>query len=110
MKGVKKLKNEQILFIALMVVLTVTLTGSAYADNYVGGKPLETVQEGNVTGDVAVDSYYGFNATDPKNVTYTFNYTIPDQATIKNATLYVLVYSGHMQEPRQTYINVTYNG
>ncbi|MGE0064311.1 MAG: DUF3344 domain-containing protein [Methanobacteriales archaeon] len=106
----KKLKNEQILFIALMVVLTVTLTGSAYADNYVGGKPLETVQEGNVTGDVAVDSYYGFNATDPKNVTYTFNYTIPDQATIKNATLYVLVYSGHMQEPRQTYINVTYNG
>ncbi|MDI9624779.1 MAG: DUF3344 domain-containing protein, partial [Methanothermobacter sp.] len=98
------------MFLALLFLIAVSLTGSSYADNYVGGKPLETVQQGNVTGDVAVDSYYGFNATDPYNVTYTFNYTIPANAQIKNATLYVLVYSGHMQEARQTYINVTYNG
>ncbi|MGB9844898.1 MAG: DUF3344 domain-containing protein, partial [Methanothermobacter tenebrarum] len=110
MNNIKKLGSRQILFLTVLVVLAVSLTGSAYADNAVGGKPLETVQEGNVTGDLAVDSYYGFNATDPCNVTYTFNYTIPSDAKIKNATLYVLVYSGHMQEPRQTYINVTYNG
>ncbi|HOK72486.1 MAG TPA: DUF3344 domain-containing protein [Methanothermobacter sp.] len=110
MNNIKKLGNRQILLLTILVVLAVSLTGSAYADNYVGGKPLETVQEGNVTGDLAVDSYYGFNATDPYNVTYTFNYTIPSDAKIKNATLYVLVYSGTMQGARQTYINVTYNG
>ena len=104
------LGSKQILFLTVLVVLAVSVTGSAYADTAVGGKPLETVQEGNVTGDLAADSYYGFNATDPCNVTYTFNYTIPSNAKIKNATLYVLVYSGNMQEARQTYVNVTYNG
>ncbi|MDI3484567.1 MAG: hypothetical protein PWQ74_1154, partial [Methanobacteriaceae archaeon] len=116
--GVKHIKKPQIVLLGLLTILVISLTGSAYADNYVGGKPLETVQEGNVTGDVAVDSYYGF--TDPggvgtntggnANITYTFNYTIPSDAYIKNATLYVLVYSGNMQEARQTYVNVTYNG
>gem|GEM_PF-4469582 len=37
-----------------------------------------------------------------------FNHT--SNANIKNATLYVLLYSGHMQEAKQTYVNVTYNG
>jgi len=35
---------------------------------------------------------------------------LPEDAKLRNATLYVLVYSGNMQEARQTYINVTYNG
>jgi len=105
-------------YILLIISVILVLNGYSYADSYVGGKPLDTLQNGTVTGDVNVDSYYGF--TDPEgvgnntggnaNITYTFNYTIPSNAQIKNATLYVLVYSGHMQEARQTYVNVTYNG
>ncbi|WP_370005742.1 DUF3344 domain-containing protein [Methanothermobacter sp. KEPCO 2] len=101
---------KKFFYLLLLASMIAVFTGTSFADNYVGGKPLETIQNDTVTGDLLVDSYYGFNATDEKNVTYTFNYTVPQRASIKNATLYVLVYMGSMQAARQTYINVTYNG
>lgn len=68
---------KKFFYVLLLASMIAVFTGTSFADNYVGGKPLETIQNDTVTGDLLVDSYYGFNATDEKNVTYTFNYTVP---------------------------------
>jgi len=102
----------------LTVVFSFVFCGTASADPYVGGENLTTVQNGTVSGGLYTDSYYGFtgNATNSSvnegsiaNVTYKFK-SLPNNAQIVNATLYVSVYIGNMQEDHPTYININFNG
>ena len=109
------MKNKT-LFLAVTLVFALVLCGAASADESVGGQNLTTVQNGIVSGGVYSDSYHGFdglggtgnNEVGTGDITY--NYApLPDNAQVK-ATLYVAVYSGHMQGSRKVNTNVTFNG
>lgn len=96
-------------------VISIIMSGFSYADPYVGGMQLSTTQNGTVTGGLYVDSYIGTNGTanDSSQMAgrayVVYDFKLPQNASVRNATLYVLVYSGHMQEARNTRVNVTYN-
>lgn len=61
------------------------------SDNYNGGIPLTTVQNGTVSGGIWSDVYPGFATSAEKT------FTLPDHTRIQWARLYVDVYCGHMQ-------------
>jgi Uncharacterized conserved protein len=67
------------------------------------------VQNGTVSGGLYEDSYYGFKAEDPKNVDYQFE-SLPENAQVKMQHSYTVVYSAHMQESKDVYVNVSFNG
>lgn len=97
-------------FILLTVFFSMSICGVVSADPYVGGENLTTVQYGTVSGGLYEDSYYGTNNTaTPTNVTYNFQ-SLPQNIQIVSATLYTAVYSGHMQEARDVYVDITFNG
>jgi len=110
-RGVNKLKRiQKLLGVIVLTVVMYTLIPSSYADPYCGGLELKTVQSGSVSGGLYVDTYLGF--TGPANysvndkprsdhVVVTFE-DLPDNADVSWAQLYVLVYSGHMQEKSST--------
>ncbi len=103
----KRNAKKYFLSLVLLFALVLTICGSAAADPYVGGQNLTTTLNGTVSGGLYEDSYYSVGTT--KNVTYEFN-SFPDNAQIVSATLYTAVYSGHMQEARDVYVDITFNG
>jgi cobaltochelatase CobN len=104
-----KIRNS-IALLTLTVIFVLAISGTASADPYVGGQNLTTVKNGTVSGGLYEDTYYGFNNSEtPANVTYNFK-SLPSNAQVKSATLYTGVYSGHMQEPKDTYVKITFNG
>ncbi|MCE5215144.1 MAG: cobaltochelatase subunit CobN [Methanobacterium sp.] len=106
----KKNIKKYILSLVLLFALILTICGSATADPYVGGQNLTTTLNGTVSGGLYEDTYYGFNNTaTPTNVTYNFQ-SFPDNAQVVSATLYTAIYSGNMQEARDVYVDITFNG
>ncbi len=90
--------------ILLLIFLTVPVT----ADNYVGGIPLDTAEEGTVSGGVWIDSYYGMSGASP--VTVEQQYHLPDYTAVRWARLYVCVYCGHMENNLAGTATVEFNG
>ena len=98
------------IIIALAIFLLTA--GVCSADNYVGGLPLTTVQEGVVSGGVFNESYY-YNIGDQvwyNPITIDQTFTLPDYNDIEWAMLLTTVYCGHMQRNYQGTANVTFNG
>ena len=100
------------LIIALAIFLLTA--GVCSADNYVGGMPLTTVQEGVVSGGVFSDSCY-CDTTYPNQESYKPNtidktFTLPSFTDVEWAMLQTVVYCAHMQENRQGTVDVTFNG
>jgi len=87
------------------------MIGAASADNYVGGIPLTTVEEGTVSGGVYFDSYYGTGSQVNYNpITIDKTFTLPDHTNIEWAMLLTTVYCGHMQNNYQGTADITFNG
>jgi len=103
--------------LVLTLIFALIMCGAASADDYVGGQPLTTVQNGTVSGGVYSDTYYGFdgqggtgnNNGGTADITYNFQ-SLPSNAQVTNATLYVAVYCGHMQNNYKVNANVNFNG
>jgi hypothetical protein len=100
------------IIIALAIFLLTA--GVCSADNYCGGMPLTTVQEGIVSGGVFSDSCY-CDTTTPNQYSYEPNtidktFTLPSFENVEWAMLQTVVYCGHMQENRQGTVDVTFNG
>ena len=96
------------IIIALAIFLLTV--GVCSADNYCGGMPLTTVQEGVVSGGVFNESYYydcDQNIYKPNTIDKTF--TLPSFENVEWAMLMTTVYCGHMQMERQGTANVTFN-
>ena len=91
------------LFLVLLLVLVPAPTA---ADQYVGGIPLQTVEEGTVSGGLWYDSFVG-TATERE---VTKPYSLPSYSKIKWARLYVAVYCGHMQNNYEHRATVKFNG
>ncbi|WP_287382422.1 DUF3344 domain-containing protein, partial [Methanobacterium sp.] len=103
-------KKKLPILLIVGVVLALAICGTASADPYVGGDPPVTVQNGTVSGGLYEDTYYGFNnSVTPTDVNHDFQ-SLPDNAQVVNATLYVGVYQGNMQTDYPTDVNVTFNG
>jgi len=99
------------IIIALAIFLLTA--GVCSADNYVGGMPLTTVQEGVVSGGVFSDSCY-CDTTSPNQESYQPNtidktFTLPSFTDVEWAMLMTTVYCAHMQQNRQGTANVTFN-
>ncbi|QSZ68327.1 DUF3344 domain-containing protein [Methanofollis aquaemaris] len=95
----------------LLLVLLLIPVGAA-ADQWVGGIPLTTVQEGVVSGDLWFDAT---PAPDwgQHNVTKTFTLpaaAVADQGRIAWARLYVSAYCGHMQDAKTFFITNRFDG
>ena len=76
----------------------------AHADPYLGGIPLDTVQEGVVSGGLYIDSYPGFATSATKS------FSLPAYSDIQWARLYVVVYCGHMENNYQGQATVDFDG
>ena len=99
----KKLKWSSV----LAVMLVLSLAPCAFADEYVGGIPLTTVQSGTVSGGLYVDAELpSWGSVD---VTKTFA-SIPSIGDIVWARLYVLVYAGSMQNNYRGTATVSFDG
>ena len=97
----------------LIIGLTIfLLTASAVsADNYVGGIPMTTIEEGTVSGGVYIDSYYGIAGQNgSKPITKDKTFTLPSYTNISRAMLLTTVYCGHMQFNYTGTANITFNG
>ncbi|MCK9331127.1 MAG: DUF3344 domain-containing protein, partial [Candidatus Cloacimonetes bacterium] len=93
--------------IALSLMLLLALVPApAAADQYVGGIPLTTVEEGTVSGGLWYDTFVG-TATERE---VTKPYSLPSYTKIKWARLYVTVYCGHMQNNYEHRATVKFNG
>ena len=79
----------------------ITVSPPLTADNYNGGIPLTTAQNGTVSGGLWYDAYPGFATSAEKT------FTLPEHTNIAWARLYVNVYLGHMQNNYRG--NVTIN-
>lgn len=97
-------KKHSILFITLALVVAVSWIMPAGADPYLGGIPLETVRDGQVSGGLFVDA--GF----PMSTDASASFTLPAHTAIQWARLYVVVYCGHMQNNYQAQAEVSFNG
>ena len=107
----KKFRKTAFFWTAMILCLTL-FTGLGAADNWVGGLPLTTVQNGTVSGDL------WFDATPAPNwgnniVTKTF--TLPEAAVaepgrITWARLYISAYCGHMQSNYSFSITNSFDG
>ena len=94
----KRFRRSVPLWIATFLCLAL-LANTAFADDWVGGIPLTTVQNGTVSGDLWFDATPAPNWGD-NIVTKTF--TLPEAAVaeperITWARLYISAYCGHMQ-------------
>ena len=97
----------------LIITLTIILftTGICSADNYVGGLPLTTVKQGEVSGGVFFDSYYGaVGQTGGQPITIDKTFALPSYTDIEWAMLLTTVYCGHMQNNYTGWANITFNG
>lgn len=83
------------------------VTGSASANDYMGGIPLQTVSHGVVSGGLYYDTYPGFDYWSAHK-----SFSLPQHTTIEWARLYVGVYCGHMQKNKvgTTTVNLDTNG
>ncbi len=102
--------NMNKLIIGLIIFL---LTASAVsADNYVGGIPLTTVEEGVVSGGVYSDSFYGFGVSQNLKVLNTIqkDFILPSYTNIERAMLFTSVYCGSMTANYPGTANITFNG
>ncbi|OPY28391.1 MAG: PKD domain protein [Methanocella sp. PtaU1.Bin125] len=97
-------------FIIVLLLTFALLPAVAFADSYVGGQPLATVQSGTVSGDL------WFDATPPVFATsVTKDFMLPADAVavpgrIVWARLYVSTYNGHMQDQRHGTITTQWDG
>ncbi|QYZ79958.1 DUF3344 domain-containing protein [Methanofollis formosanus] len=89
-----------------LTVLLLTLPACVAADQYVGGIPLTTVDEGVVSGGVYVNSFVGTGMD--RDVSK--KYTLPEYTEIKWARLYVSVYCAHMQNNYEHRATVKFDG
>jgi len=97
------------IIIALAIFLLTA--GVCSADNYCGGIPLTTVQEGVVSGGVFTESYhYDGDQVNYNPITIDHTFTLPSFENVEWAMLMTTVYSGHMQNNYQGMANVTFNG
>lgn len=96
--------NHSVLFTILALVLAASFIVPACADPYLGGIPLETVRDGQVSGGLFVDA--GF----PMSTDASASFLLPAYSAIQWARLYVVVYCGHMQNNYQAQAEVTFNG
>ncbi|MDD4254371.1 MAG: DUF3344 domain-containing protein [Methanofollis sp.] len=91
---------------ACLLLLLLLLPVCAAADQYVGGIPLTTVEDGVVSGGVYVRSFVG--KANERDVSETF--TLPEYTTVKWARLYTSVYCGHMQNNYEHRATVQFDG
>lgn len=89
-----------------LAVFLLTLPACVAADQYVGGIPLTTVDEGVVSGGVYVNSFVGTGMD--RDVSK--KYTLPEYTEIKWARLYVSVYCAHMQNNYEHRATVKFDG
>jgi len=96
------------LIIGLLIFLL--MGGICSADDTVGGIPLVTVQQGEVSGGVYCDSFYytGIQQAYEAN-TIDKTFTLPSYTDIEWAMLMVDVYCGNMQTNYPGWANVTFN-
>ncbi|OPX73604.1 MAG: PEGA domain protein [Methanoregulaceae archaeon PtaU1.Bin059] len=92
------------LFSILALLLAASFIAPACADPYLGGIPLETVRDGQVSGGLFVDA--GF----PMSTDASASFSLPAYTAVQWARLYVVVYCGHMQNNYQAQAEVTFNG
>jgi hypothetical protein len=76
----------------------------AVADPYLGGIPLETVHDGQVSGGLFVDAAY------PMSTDASASFSLPAHTAVQWARLYVIVYCGHMQNNHQAQAEIIFNG
>ena len=102
-------RHLSVLTISILLLALLVLPGIAYADDYVGGIPLTTVQSGTVTGGLWFDATPAPN-WGSKDVTKTF--TLPENApgNITWARLYISAYAGHMQDDKAFTITNKFDG
>ncbi|HON82242.1 MAG TPA: DUF3344 domain-containing protein, partial [Methanoregulaceae archaeon] len=91
----------------IFLILTLCLVPCISADEYVGGIPLTTVQSGTVSGGLYVDAE--LPSWGSMDVTKTFA-SIPSVDDIEWARIYVVVYSGHMQNNNPGNATVSFDG
>jgi hypothetical protein len=97
----------------LIIVLTVILLSASIcsADNFVGGLPLTTVKQGEVSGGVYFDSFYGIDGQISGQLrTIDKTFTLPSYTDIEWAMLLTTVYCGNMQNNYPGWANITFNG
>ncbi len=90
----------------ILLMFLLLLPASAAADQYVGGIPLTTVEDGVVSGGIWHDSFVG--VAQERQVTKPFS--LPAYTEIKWARLYVAVYCAHMQNNYEHRATVKFNG
>lgn len=97
---------QELLFVACIVLVAAVsfIPADAHADPYLGGIPLDTVQEGVVSGGLYIDSYPGFATSATKS------FSLPTYSEIQWARLYVIVYCGHMENNYQGQATVDFDG
>lgn len=84
--------NAKALIATALVLVVLTLCGTASADPYCGGVPLTTEREGVVSGNLWFDHCGPMVSGE-----WTKDYTLPTYSDVEWAHLYVAVYCGHMQ-------------
>ena len=95
----------------MTLVIILFTAGICSADDYVGGLPLTTVKQGEVSGGVFFDSYYGIaGQTGGHPITINKTFTIPSHTDVEWAMLLTTVYCGNMQNNYPGWANVTFNG
>lgn len=97
-------KFRIIVLVTMVSCMLASLALPAAADPYLGGIPLETVRDGEVTGGLFVDSVY------PMTNDASASFLIPEYTTVRWARLYVVAYCGHMQNNYQVQANVEFDG
>jgi hypothetical protein len=96
--------DRTILFTTLALLLAASCIVPAAADPYLGGIPLETVRDGQVSGGLFVDASF------PMSTDGSASFSLPSHTAIQWARLYVVVYCGHMQNNYQAQAEITFNG
>ena len=96
------------------ILVILLLVSVCYADDYVGGIPLTTIQEGTVSGGVYSDSMYGIFGNDGQggggeSLTVDKTFTIPGHTEIEWAMLFTSVYCGNMEINKPGWSNVTFD-
>ncbi|MCK9150783.1 cobaltochelatase subunit CobN [Methanobacterium alcaliphilum] len=95
----------------IILILIFLGSGTVFAGN--SGDPLNTTQNGTVSGGVYTDSYYGFNessqSSGSSNIVTKDFMDLPQNATVKWAQLSVVIYSGSQTANYSGYANVSFN-
>jgi len=100
--------KRQIITALMLLILTI---GICSADNCLGGIPPTTIKEGEVSGGVYFDSYYGTGGqVNYGPITIDQKFTLPDYTDIEWAMLLTTVYCGHMRNNYRGTAGITFNG